>query len=267
LDVGVTDFASDGFTFGSGTLNGNQNGYTFVAWNWKANGAGSSNTAGSITSTVSANTTSGFSIVTWTGNGSSATIGHGLGVAPSMIITKFRGDISNWSVYHISTGALGRLKLNSTDAFATNAGSWNDTAPTSTVFSKGSGENDNGITQVAYCFAPIAGYSAFGSYTGNGSSDGPFVYCGFRPAYVLIKKTSATDEWFVWDSKRSAINQITGGYLIPNLSAAEGSVNAVMDLVSNGFKIRGTDTSWNLNGATFIFAAFAEFPQKFSLAR
>jgi hypothetical protein len=268
---GIGTSASDGFTIVAGTstadnLNALSPASTYVAWAWKANGAGSSNTAGSITSTVSANTTSGFSIVTWTGNGSSATIGHGLGVAPSMIITKFRGDISNWSVYHISTGALGRLKLNSTDAFATNAGSWNDTAPTSTVFSKGSGENDNGITQVAYCFAPIAGYSRFGSYTGNGSSDGPFVYCGFRPALIIAKQSSASGEnWYIIDDQRGPYN-VVDKLLNPNSSAAEETYSQV-DFLSNGFKIRNTGSGMNANGATMIYAAFAEFPQKFSLAR
>jgi hypothetical protein len=265
----LTAFTSTGFSIGN-TGTTNETGRTYVAWNWKANGAGSSNTAGSITSTVSANTTSGFSIVTYTGNGTNgATVGHGLGVAPSFFVVKERNGSSSWVVYTAVTGNTQFLVLNNTDSAQTASTLWNNTSPTSTVFTVGTSGavNTNTSTYVAYCFAEVPGFSRFGSYTGNGSSDGPFVYCGFRPAYVLIKKTSASDEWFVWDSKRSAINQITGGYLIPSLSAAEGSVNAVMDLVSNGFKIRGTDTSWNLNGATFIFAAFAESPFKYALAR
>jgi hypothetical protein len=265
FDFGFTP-STTGFSFNSGSGSVNQSGYTYVAWQWKAGGTGVTNTAGSITSTVSANTTAGFSVVTWTGNGSSATIGHGLGVAPSMIITKFRGDISNWSVYHISTGALGRLKLNSADAFATNAGSWNDTAPTSTVFSKGSGENDNGITQVAYCFAPIAGYSAFGSYTGNGSSDGPFVFTGFRPAFILIKGSSDSDRaWVMLDVKRNTYN-VMNLNLYANASDAEAT-DTRADATSNGFKLRGTGTWVNNSGSTYIYAAFAEFPFKYALAR
>jgi hypothetical protein len=256
---------SDGFQLAVGDNGANGSGNTYVAWNWKANGAGVTNTAGTITSTVSANTTSGFSVVTLTGINAAATVGHGLGAVPQMIIMKSRSAADNWYVYHVSIGAPNYLILNGTAASAAAGSVWNNTTPTSSVFSIG---NNTGTgTQVAYCFAEVPGYSKFGSYTGNGSADGPFVFTGFRPAYVLIKKTSASDQWFVWDSKRSTINQITGGYLIPNLSDAEGSVNAVMDLVSNGFKIRGTDTSWNLSGATFVFAAFAEAPQKFSLAR
>ena len=268
----LNSFDSDGFTQAGGVDQGNNiSGGSYVAWNWKANGSGSTNTSGSITSTVSANTTSGFSVVTYTGTGSNATVGHGLGVAPSMVICKARTgtSVGAWQTYHSALGATKTMFLNLTDAAYTNSLYWNNTAPTSSVFSLGGNTDGNGsgYTMVAYCFAEISGYSKFGSYTGNGSADGPFVFTGMRPAYVLIKKTSATDEWFVWDSKRSTINQITGGYLMPNNSGSEGTVNAVMDLVSNGFKIRGSDTSWNLNGATYIFAAFAEAPFKYSLAR
>ena len=273
VNGGVTAFTSDGFTASGGSTNSNfnANGVTYVAWNWKANGSGSTNTAGSITSTVSANTTSGFSVVTYTGNGATgATIGHGLGVAPKMYIVKCRSTTGFWPVWHTSLYAQNQatyIALNYDSASNVYDGVFTTNGPTSTTFAIGSDINANGNTYVAYCFAEVAGYSKFGSYTGNGSTDGPFVFTGMRPAYVLIKKTSAADEWFVWDSKRSTINQITGGYLAPNRTSAEGTTEAVMDLVSNGFKIRGTNTSWNLNGATYIFACFAESPFKYSLAR
>jgi hypothetical protein len=271
LDVGVTDFASDGFTFGSGTLNGNQSPYTFVAWNWKANGAGSTNTAGSITSTVSANTTSGFSIVTWTGNGTAgATIGHGLGVAPAMIIAKRRNAADNWPVYHSALGATYWLRLNSSIAAVNTDAMWNNTAPTSTVFTvKADTENNaSGGTYVAYCFAEVPGFSKFGSYVG-GSSVKPFVYCGFRPAYIMIKYASAgsSASWVVWDNKRNTYNA-ANSILTPNTSNAEFTGSVVdIDFLSNGFCVRGTDGSFNDPGVTYIFAAFAEFPFKFANAR
>jgi hypothetical protein len=266
LDVGVTDFASDGFTFGSGTLNGNQNGYTFVAWNWKANGAGSSNTAGSITSTVSANTTSGFSIVTFAAAANS-TVGHGLGVAPSMVVVKSRtSGTAYWLTYHVSTGPTGFLAWNTTDAFATNSTVWNNTAPTSTVFTIGSGfTNASYGNCVAYCFAEVPGYSRFGSYTGNGSTDGTFVYTGFRPAYLLIKRTDTTGDWIVWDAKRNTYNALNS-ILYPNLSSAEATAASVnIDFLSNGFKLRASSSV--LISGDFIYAAFAESPFKYALAR
>jgi hypothetical protein len=265
LDVGVTDFASDGFTFGSGTLNGNQSPYTFVAWNWKANGAGSSNTAGSITSTVSANTTSGFSVVTYTGTGSgTATIGHGLGVAPSMIIVKFRNTTSNWSIYHASVGNTKRLVF-TTAAEETGSGYWNNTTPTSTVFTLGTDLNQS-YDFVAYCFAPVAGYSAFGSYTGNGSSDGPFVFTGMRPAFVMLKNTTtAGNAWHMIDTARGTYN-VYGPSLDANASSAEITYT-ICDLLSNGFKLRDTNQAWNKSGDVYIFMAFASNPFKFALAR
>lgn len=272
--VGVTDFASDGFTFGSGVLNGNQSPYTFVAWNWKANGAGSSNTDGSITSTVSANTTAGFSIVTYTGNlTAGATVGHGLGAAPQMVIVKERGATRSWIVYHVGYGATKFLTLNTTDAEQTYSGMWNNTAPSSTVFTIGSdgAVNTSSGTYVAYCFAPVAGFSAFGSYTGNGSADGPFVYTGFRPAFVLVKNSSSAlgVSWQMRDNRRVGYNP-SNAVLYPNLSNAEYSTagNFETDFLSNGFKIRNaTDAGTNASGDTYIYAAFAEVPAKFSLAR
>lgn len=270
LDVGVTDFASDGFTFGSGALNGNQSPYTFVAWNWKANGSGSSNTAGTITSTVSANTTSGFSIVTYTGNSTvGATVGHGLGVAPKMIIVKSRSGTTNWPVYHESIGNTKAIFLNLTNATDTDT-YWNNTSPTSTVFSlnASTGLNSSGSNYVAYCFAPVAGYSAFGSYTGNGSADGPFVHLGFRPAWIMWKRSNTTSDWYIWDAKRSPRNAVALN-IWPNQSSAEYDYGAdgtqPLDFLSNGFKPRVNSIISNNNGDTYIYAAFASNPFKFSL--
>jgi len=264
----LDSFDSNGVTVGNDLWNG-ANGSTYVAWNWKANGSGSTNTAGSITSTVSANTTSGFSIVTYTGTGANATVGHGLGVAPSFIIVKRRDDGSSWNCYQISLGASQYIQMDSSGAAATNTGVWNNTAPTSSVFSIGTafaGVNASGSTHVAYCFAPIAGYSSFGSWTGNGSSDGVFVYTGFRPAYVLIKGTNSNGYiWTVYDSKRNTYN-VANLFLEPDASAAETTFTT-LDFLSNGFKIRSSDSAFNANGSTYIYAAFAESPFKYALAR
>jgi hypothetical protein len=191
----VTSFNSNGFTLNGSDGSFNLSGRTYVAWQWLANGSGSTNTAGSITSTVSVNASSGFSIVTYTGTGANATVGHGLGVAPKFIIFKNRTTSPrNWICYHASIGATVFLELNTTAAQNSDSTQFNNTAPTSTVFSVGSSGNTNQNTngQVAYCFSEIAGYSRFGSYTGNGSTDGPFIFTGFRPKYVMIKKTSST---------------------------------------------------------------------------
>jgi len=271
----LTAFNSNGFTMGAkADINGS--GTTYVGWQWKANGAGSTNTSGSITSTVSANTTSGFSIVTYTGTGANATVGHGLGVAPSMLIIKKRsasGADGAWIVGHVGiVMGTGRLILNDTDSNS-NAGAsvlWNSTAASSTVFSLGdyTAVNNSGSTYVAYCFAPIAGYSAFGSYTGNGSADGPFVYTGFRPAYILIKRSSGVDGWFVMDSKRNTYN-VANAILQPNNFATESvdTTNYGVDFLSNGFKIRNASTYYNASGGTLIYMAFAESPFKYSIAR
>jgi hypothetical protein len=268
-DKELTAFTSDGFSLGPDyNLSINSSGATFVAWNWKANGSGSSNTAGSITSTVSANTTSGFSIVTYTGTGANDTVGHGIGIAPSMIIIKNRSTSSyDWMVYHTSIGNTQYLRFNQTDAAATSSSAFNNTSPTSTVFSLGNGSlgNQSTYTYVAYCFAEVAGYSKFGSYTGNGSADGAFVFTGFRPAYVMIKRTSSTGDWFIYNNKTSPSN-VVNLYLTANTSGAEGTY-ATLDFLSNGFKLRVSDAEVNGNGSTFIYMAFAEAPQKFSLAR
>jgi hypothetical protein len=269
--TGLTAFGSDGFTVGA-LAQLNTSSATYVAWNWKANGTGSTNTAGTITSTVSANTTSGFSIVTYTGTGANATVGHGLGVAPQMIIVKCRSNsATSWRVAHSGMGTMGSYMayLELTNA-ASSTAIWNSTQPTSSVFSVGTDPDVNGSTRtyVAYVFAPISGYSAFGSYTGNGSTDGPFVYCGFRPAYILIKSsTDGTTNWLISDNKRLGYN-ITSNQLKANTSAAEESFASGwhIDFVSNGFKVRNNFANMNGSG-TYIYAAFAENPFKFSNAR
>jgi hypothetical protein len=264
---GVTAFNSNGFTVGA-DADSNANGNSLVAWQWKANGAGVTNTSGSITSTVSANTTAGFSVVTYTGTSANATVGHGIGVAPSMIIVKSISTVTSWSVYHQSIGAGNELILNSTAASAASANSWNSTAPTSSVFSVGTAGSTNTSprTYVAYCFAAVAGYSAFGSYTGNGSTDGPFVFLGFRPRFLLMKSAvGSTGSWWLYDSSRDTYN-VEQNFLMPNNSNAE-TVVAGPDFLSNGFKLRTSTGDLNTNGSTFIYMAFAENPFKYSLAR
>ena len=266
----LVSFDSNGFTLGatSNTNNINANTSTFVGWNWKANGAGSTNTAGSITSTVSANTTAGFSIVTFTSQASgTSTIGHGLGVAPRMVIWKSRTDSTAWVVYHADVGSDKYLNLNNTNATVTNVNVWNNTAPTSTVFSTGSDLANYGNI-VAYCFAQVAGYSAFGSYTGNGSTDGTFIYLGFRPRFIMIKRSNSSDPWIIHDTARDIYN----GYsvqLYPNSSSAEGGPYSppILDEVSNGFKLRSSASGTNGSGDTFVYMAFAESPFKYANAR
>jgi hypothetical protein len=264
---------SNGFSMANGTSGNqyyNENNTTYVGWQWRAsNTTPVSNTAGSITSTVSASTTAGFSIVTYTGTGVNATVGHGLGVAPSMIICKNRIDGTTlWSVYHSSVGAASVAHLNQTSAFSA-SGDWNSTTPTSTVFSVGSSSRTNASTQgiVAYCFAQVAGYSAFGSYTGNGSSDGPFIFTGFRPRYLMIKRTDATQNWAIVDTSRDTFN-VSNKRLFANLSDAEDTgISNFVDLLSNGFKFRDSNVSCNASGGTYIYMAFAENPFKYANAR
>jgi hypothetical protein len=264
--IGLSAFNSNGFTLNNGDSAWNASGSTYVGWNWKAGGSSSSNTSGSITSTVSVNATAGFSVVTYTGSGSSATVGHGLGVAPSMIIIKNRGSAQSWRVYHTSVGVNAYLLLDSTAGSASDSG-WTATSSTTfTVGGSGAQYNASSNTYVAYCFAPIAGYSAFGLYTGNGSTDGTFVYTGFRPRFILYKPTivGATD-WVMWDTVRSTYN-VQGNYLLANTAGAEGSAT-VIDILSNGFKLRTNTTGNNGSGDTIVYACFAENPFKYSLAR
>jgi hypothetical protein len=263
----LTSFNSNGFSLGTNTET-NTNGSTYVAWQWNAGGSNATNTSGTITSTVRANTTSGFSIVTWTGTGVNATVGHGLGVVPGMIIAKRRSATQNWGVAHSSLTGTQTVYLDLTQGVAT--GVWNGT-PTSTVFNITTDGvvNTNGSTYVAYCFAAVAGYSAFGSYTGNGSTDGSFVYTGFRPRFVLVKCSNTTGYWYLFDSVRSTYN-VNGQVLFANDSLAEQSYvapNPVVDFLSNGFKNRGTYPDLNGSGNTFIYMALAESPFKYALAR
>jgi len=267
---GIVSFDSDGFTMDSGT-NINQV-YPYVAWNWKANGAGVSNGSGSITSTVSANTTAGFSIVSYTGNGSAgATIGHGLGVAPSMMIVKQKNAAQYWPVYHVGTHitpATGQAYLNTTNAYFAESTTWNNTAPTSSVFTVGTNleTNASGGSFIAYCFAQVEGYSNFGKYIGNGSSDGPFAYTGFRPAFVMIKRTDALAWWYTLDAERNTYN-VLQNYLSANDSYGEYSNVDFFDFTSNGFKLRTSNSEGNASGGVYMYMAFAESPFKNSLAR
>ena len=262
-----TSISGSSITLAGAKLGINNSGENYVMWGWSAGSSNVTNTSGSITSTVSVNATAGFSIATFTSTGAAATVGHGLGVAPSMIIVKARNNVSGWPVYHASIGNTGALRLDQTAATSTSIDWWRNTSPTSSVFSIGA-NFPNAYTEVAYCFSAVAGYSAFGSYTGNGSADGSFVYCGFRPRWLMIKNASTgVDNWVIEDSSRDTYNP-EQSILIPNTSGAE-SVNAVfnVDFLSNGFKLRGTSTSFNGNGNTFIFACFAENPFKNALAR
>jgi hypothetical protein len=270
----LTSFDTSGFSVQKLTsLDGtNASATTYVGWQWRAsNAAGVSNTSGSITSTVSANPTAGFSIVTYTGTGANATVGHGLGVAPKMLLIKPRSTAAGWFVWHTSIPNTQYLVLETTAAVATAATGMNSTSPTSTVFSLGSGgANISAATMVAYCFVEIAGFSSFGSYTGNGSTDGTFVYLGFRPKFVLFKQTNTASNWTIADSVRNDTN-VVNLQLNPNVTNAEGTNTSTgapfMDFTSNGFKIRSTSANQNTSGGTYIYMAFAENPFKYSNAR
>ena len=263
---------SDGYTITDTNYNSGElyyNGRTYASWNWKAgNSAGSSNTAGSITSTVSANASAGFSVVKYTTPASGAfTVGHGLGVAPSFIISKIYNIANNWYCYHVSLGNNTEIVLNTTAAAVSAGGDWNSTSPTSSVFSMGSGWAGS-YSMISYCFAEVAGYSKFGSYTGNGSTDGTFVHLGFRPKFVMFKRTDSTSSWAMIDTARDAYN-LAGQGLLANSSSAEftpASSGYPVDFLSNGFKLRATGDD-NVSGATYIYAAFAETPTKYALGR
>ena len=261
----VRSFDSDGFTLGTGGQV-NENSQTYVSWNWLAGGSASSNSDGDITSSVSVNTTAGFSIATYTGNNTNAqTIGHGLGVAPKVYIIKRRDSTSAWGLYHGNLGANKYLQLESTTSVATDTGIWNNTAPTSSVLSLGNAgyfNNASGGTYVCYAFAGKQGYSKFGSYTGNGSTDGVFVYLGFSPSFIIAKRTDSTANWYMMTRK---ISDSGGGNpldrpLFANDSQAENDGDNNVDFLSNGFKLRGSGSAQNGSGATYIYMAFAEHP-------
>ena len=267
----LLSFDTDGFSVGtSGVVNNNTD--NFVAWQWIANGGStttndaSSTGVGTIDSVYQANTTAGFSIVTHTGSNSAGTIAHGLGVAPKWVLTKNRTDNGeDWANYHVGLpSAEYYIRLNTNAAQATGSSVWGDTAPSSTVITFGgaNGKTNAGSSNyVHYCFAPIQGYSKFGSYTGNANADGPFVYTGFKPAWVLIKRSDGGSEnWNLNDNKRSPINP-TKIKLSPNTNGAEAEDTGYsIDFVSNGFKIRNDGGDHNSSGATMIYMAFAEHP-------
>ena len=258
--TGLTAFNSDGFTLG-GELGHNGSSKTYVGWAWDAGTSTATNTDGSITANVRANPSAGFSIVSYTGDGSGTdTIGHGLNDAPSLVITKSRGTTGSWRVFTDVGGTWKLGNLNNTDAFVNATVS----APTSSVFSI-DGNSNASTTHIAYCFAAVAGYSAFGSYTGNGSSDGPFVYTGFRPKFCIVKISSTTGNWLMYDTSRD-IDNVVSAKLYPNSNIAEDSSVGIYDFLSNGFKARHTGAT-NTSGATYVWAAFAEHPFKTARAR
>ena len=260
LTNNVTSTNSDGFVVNTdGEVNGSSD--TYVAWNWLGANGTASNSNGSITATVSANTTSGCSIVKWSGSGSNATIGHGLGVAPSVVITKSIGGSSAWGVYHISLGNTKILFLNETGAVGTNVAYWNNTSPTSSVFTVGSDAavNHSGNDMIAYCFTEITNYSKFGFYVGDAlNKGGPFVYTGFRPAWIMIKRTDGADTWTMYDNKRIGYN-VDNNPLFANANTTE-STDDDLDILSNGFKIKRNSGRINTDGANMVYMAFAENP-------
>ena len=255
---GLTAFGTDGFTIGAaGSVNTNSN--NFVAWNWKANGTGSANTDGSINSTVSVNTTAGFSIVSYTGNATSgATIGHGLGAVPKMIIVKNRDDGTgnqNWTVYHEAMTGNGAMFLDLTNTKDTNAKYFNNATPTASVFTVGDnlGTNGSGDNMIAYCFAEKTGYCKIGSYVGNNNADGPFIYCGFKPQFTLIKPL-ATQNWQIHDISRLGYNPRNEN-LAPNNNSAEAD-NKFVDILSNGFKLRSA--TYAAGSTDYIYIAIGQ---------
>jgi len=256
----ISSFDSDGFTLGSaggGTNSGSNN---FVGWSWKANGAGSSNTDGTITSTVSVNTTAGFSIVKWTGTNSNGTIGHGLGATPSLFISKSMAGTHNWGVYHKSIGIGSSTLLNTNAASDPDATYYGGTSPTSTIMGLGTANATNASgNMIGYAFAEKTGYSKIGSYVGNGNADGSFVYTGFKPSLIIIKDTAnAAENWFIFDNKRPGYN-FNANLLNPNDTATETTSGANgIDILSNGFKARSTNNGTNRSGANFIYMAIGQ---------
>ena len=266
-NLGYVTLTNDGFTLGvaDSSLNAANN---YVAWAWDAGSSTASNSNGSITSSVRANASAGFSIVSYTGNGSTGTVGHGLGVSPDFYVVKERSDTSHWYIYHKGMGATKTIRLNENFAQATDD-IWQDTAPSSTVFylSQDTATNQSSQTYIAYCFAEVEGYSKFGSYTGNGSSGdgGTFVYTGFRPAFVMTKRIDSTGSWYMFDSKRDGYNE-TEPYVIANASNVEAT-DLGWDLLSNGFKHRTNYIEQNTSNGSYIYMAWAEHPFKTARAR
>jgi hypothetical protein len=268
VDRGTSNltFNSDGFTVASSFTNPSSQ--PMVAWTWDAGSSTVTNTQGSITSQVRANVSAGFSVITYTGNGgSNVSVGHGLGVAPVLLIVKSRSTSVDWDVtYTFGDGSYDFMSLNTTAAKLDITGR---NAPTSTLFYVNGGlSNVNGTTYVCYAFAPVAGYSSFGSYTGNGSADGPFVYTGFRPRWIMVRRTDTSTGaiWAIWDTARNTYN-ILGRALIANNANAEQSAYNAFDILSNGLKLRDADGSWNGSGGTYIYYAVAENPFQYARAR
>ena len=254
----LTSFDSDGFTTSSSD-GINDNSVNYASWNWKANGAGSSNSDGSVTSTVSVNTTAGFSIVKFNvgSSGGDITVGHGLGVVPKMIIIKSRDDTYNWDVYHENVGNSKRLRLNTTDT-QSNSTFMSNTSPTSSVFTFKQTHYGTNSNAIAYCFNEIVGYSKFNTYNGNGNADGPMIYTGFKPSFIIIKKTSATDHWVLMDNKRQGYNFDNELLLPSDNRAEEDGASYGVDILSNGFKCRTTDGWTNASGQSYIYMAFGQ---------
>ena len=257
----LTTFGSDGFTVGANN-SVNKSSDPLVSWNWKANGAGASNEDGSInTIKTSASTTSGFSIAQYTGTGSAATIGHGLGVAPTAIWIKKTSATEQWFCWNQGlTAAGGFIKLDTDGATSTNnsAFPWNPQATTFGLSGDGA-TNASSVTYIAYCFAEKQGFSKMGSYTGNGNADGPFIYTGFKPAWIMIKSATTAESWMLFDNKRLGFNP-DNDYLLANATDVEPADEEVLDIVSNGFKPRVTAGTLNTSGQTYIYMAFAEEP-------
>ena len=263
---------SDGFDLDTTDTNYNGSSRTYVAWQWKANGGStttndaSATSVGSIDSVYQANTTAGFSVVTYTGTGSAATVAHGLGVKPEWIVIKNRGKDEGWAVYHganTSAPETDGLSLNSTNATNDDSDYWNDVAPTTTTFGVSGDDRSGGSYNfVAYVFNSVQGYSKFGSYTGTGDADeGPFIYTGFKPAWVMIKETGATGSWHIFDTKRIVDNP-SDSILYADTNDAEqtSQTGNPIDILSNGFKCRGGGNDTNLDDGTYVYMAFAEHP-------
>ena len=260
----LASFDDDGFTLGNPQIlsSTNGSGLSIVAWCWKAGGAAVSNTDGDQTTQVSVNEKAGFSIVTYTGTGSNTNIGHGLGAAPNIVITKSRSTTGSWAVLDTvgNSSAEYGLFLNDNGGYSSYQGGtyWNDTLPTSTVFrvSSNAATNASGVTYVAYCWTSIPGFSQFGKYTGTGSNDGTFIYTGFRPAFLLIKRTDGSNDWFLQDTKRLGYNP-ANSYVEANTTLTEQAETDI-DILSNGFKCRSTGNGHNASGGTYLYMAFAE---------
>jgi len=265
----MDSFDTDGFTLDN-DVNTNESGKTYVAWQWKANGGttttndASATSVGTIDSVYQANTTAGFSIVTHTGSGSAGNIAHGLGAVPEWILTKNRSQAASWANYHVGAGNEYYLELDTSDARETASSVWGDTTPSSTTFRVGGANTKNNSSSdnfVSYCFTPIQGYSKFGSYTGNNNTDGPFVYLGFSPAWIITKRADASDNWRLVDSARNPFNDGSATASQTNNSNNEtDSGTRDLDLLSNGFKVRTTDPDSNASSGTYIYMAFASHP-------